>query len=295
LRPLVVTADDAGLHPGMTLGAVTAFDQGIVTAVSLAANGDDFAAAAAALRARPALDAGVHLTLVGERPLSPAREVRSLVGGDGAFLPGFPAFTARYALGRVDPEQVRLELGRQVERARDAGLRVVHVNSHQHLHALPAVFEAVVGLAEEHGIPFVRIPAARAALRRPSVRAAQLAVLDGLGRRAHRRLQERRGAAVCGVRTVALFDAGHLTRESLLRSLADAGPAGPAGKIGDTGGRPEPAELVCHPGLGDAALAARYDWGYGWDAETAALCAPGLRELLRERGFELTSFSGLAS
>ena len=290
MRKLVVTADDAGLHPGMTLGAVTAFDEGIVTAVSLAATGEDFAAAVAALRARPGLDAGVHLTLVGERPLSPAREVPSLVGGDGAFLPGFPAFTARHALGRIDPAQVRLELRRQIERVRDAGLRVVHANSHQHLHALPAVFEVVLELAEEHRIPFVRIPAAGGVLRRPSFRAAQLAVLHGLGRRARRRLQARRGTAVSGalavsgVPTVALLDAGHLTRERLLDSLREAGRG--AGEV---------AELVCHPGLGGRALATRYDWGYDWDEETAALCAPGLREVLRDRGFELTSFSGLSS
>jgi predicted glycoside hydrolase/deacetylase ChbG (UPF0249 family) len=280
LRKLVVTADDAGLHPGMTLGAVRAFDEGIVTAVSLAANGSDFDAAAAALRERPGLDAGVHLTLVGERPLSPAGEIPSLVGRDGAFLPGFPAFTARYALGGIDRAQVRAELRRQIERVRDAGLRVVHANSHQHLHALPAVFDVVLELAEEHGIPFVRIPAARNVLRRPSLRAAQLAVLHGLGRRAQRRLP----AAISGVRTIALFDAGHLTRERLLSSLAEAGP-----------GTGEMPELVCHPGVGGEALAARYDWGYDWDAETAALCAPGLRGLLRERGFELTSFSGLSS
>lgn len=284
MRKLVVTADDAGLHSGMTLGAVTAFDEGIVTAVSLAANGEDFASAAAALRARPGLDAGVHLTLVGERPLSPAGEIRSLVGGDGAFLPGFAAFTARYALGHIDPAQLRLELRRQVERVRDAGLRVVHLNSHQHLHALSAVFEVVLELAEEHGVPFVRIPAEPAALRRPSLRGAQLAVLHALGWRASRRLEERRGAAVTGVRTVALFDAGHLTRERLLGSLWEAGRE--AGEV---------TELVCHPGIGGKALAARYDWGYDWDEETAALCAPGLRELLGEQGFALTSFAGISS
>lgn len=279
MRRLVVTADDAGLHPGMTLGAVRAYEQGIVTAAALAPNGDDFAAAVAALRERPGLDVGVHLTLVGERPLSPPREVPSLVGGDGAFLPGFPAFTARYAAGRINRAQLRLELRRQVERVLDAGLRVVHLNSHQHLHALPGVFEGVVELAREHRIPWVRIPAAAGVLRRPSFRAAQLAVLDRLGRRAGRRLAGVSG--VLGVRTVALYDAGHLTPERLLASLPETGA--------------ETAELVCHPGVGTPALAARYDWGYDWDEETAALCAPGLREILWERGFALTSFSGLSA
>ena len=41
------------------------------------------------------------------------------------------------------------------------------------------------------------------------------------------------------------------------------------------------AELVCHPGVGDAELAAAYGWDYAWDAETAALCDPRVVERVR--------------
>ena len=78
LRALVVTADDVGLHPGMTLGSLKAHDEGIVTAVSVVANGRAFEPAVDLLRDRPGLDVGVHLTLVGERPLSPPERVPSL-------------------------------------------------------------------------------------------------------------------------------------------------------------------------------------------------------------------------
>jgi predicted glycoside hydrolase/deacetylase ChbG (UPF0249 family) len=45
LKKLIVTADDVGLHPGMTRGALAACDAGIVTAVSVAAVGRAFAPA----------------------------------------------------------------------------------------------------------------------------------------------------------------------------------------------------------------------------------------------------------
>jgi hypothetical protein len=48
-------------------------------------------------------------------------------------------------------------------------------------------------------------------------------------------------------------------------------------------------ELVCHPGLDGEDLAVAYGWGYAWEEETAALCDPGLPELLRERGISLSS------
>src|SRR5262245_12383084 len=123
----------------MTLGALAAHDGGVVTAVSMAACGRAFAHAVDLLRDRPALDVGVHLVLVGERPLSPPREIGSLVRGD-VLHPGYPAFAARYFLGRIAMGHVERELRRQTERLLATGLPVIHLNSHQHLHVLPRIF-----------------------------------------------------------------------------------------------------------------------------------------------------------
>jgi predicted glycoside hydrolase/deacetylase ChbG (UPF0249 family) len=276
LKKLIVTADDVGLHPGMTRGALAACDAGIVTAVSVASVGRAFEPAVELLRAQPhGPDIGIHLTLVGERPLSPPERIRSLVGRDGALLPGYPALARRFVLGGLAVAEVEVELRLQIERLLATGLPVVHANAHQHLHVLPKVFEIVLRLAEEHGIRFVRIPA-EPAVGGWSLRAVQLAVLNHLGRRAHRRLATSRAAAV--ERTLGIVDAGHLTVERLRRALALAG---------------ETNELVCHPGVGNTELASAYEWDYEWDAETAALCDPRVPDLLREAGIELTSFSRL--
>lgn len=279
MRALVVTADDAGLHPGMTLGVVKAHDEGIVTACSVVAVGRAFEHAVPLLRERPGLDVGIHFTLVGERPSSPPERVRSLLGRDGAFLPDFRAFTLRYLAGGIDWTEIEEELRRQLERLLATGLPVVHANSHQHLHVLPGVFEAVLRLAEEHAIPYVRIPGDPAVVRRPSPRSAQIAVLGLLGQKARWRLEER-GGARAAERTVGVLDAGRLTPRRLGRILADVDGV---------------TELVCHPGLGDEELAKAYDWGYGWDEETAALCDPAVEKALRSEGIRLTSFSRLRS
>ncbi|HEV8581071.1 MAG TPA: ChbG/HpnK family deacetylase [Thermoanaerobaculia bacterium] len=279
MRALVVTADDVGLHSGMTLGAVKAHDEGIVTACSVVANGRAFEAAVEILRDRPRLDAGVHLTLVGERPLSPPERIPSLVDRTGVLLRDFRRFTRRYLLGGIAAGEVEEELRRQIERLLASGLRVVHANSHQHLHVLPRIFEIVLRLAEEHGIPFVRVPHEPAALRRPSPRSLQIGILNGIGRTARRKLQEKGGVKTTA-RTIGIVDAGALTAEKLFRLLDDA---------------KDVTELVCHPGIGGEALAAEYDWGYDWDQETAALCDTRVKEELQGMGIELTSFSRLGN
>jgi predicted glycoside hydrolase/deacetylase ChbG (UPF0249 family) len=275
LKKLVITADDVGLHPGMTRGALAACDAGIVTAVSVATVGRAFEAAIELLRERPALDIGIHLTLVGERPLAPPDRIPSLLGRDGALLSGYPALARRFLTGGIALAEVETELRLQIERLLATGLPVVHANAHQHLHVLPRIFEIVARLAEEHGIRFVRIPCEPAAGGWSS-RAIQLAVLNHLGRRARRRLPSDRLNTV--ERTLGVLDAGHLTVDRLRRALTGAA---------------ETNELVCHPGLGDADLAAAYDWDYDWDAETAALCDPRVPGMLREAGIELARFSGL--
>jgi chitin disaccharide deacetylase len=277
-RRLVVTADDVGLAPGMTRGALRAADGGLVTAVSVSAVGEDCAAALDALRCRPALDVGAHLTLVGERPLSPVAEVPSLLGAGGRLLPGFAAFVSRYACGGVRRVEVERELGRQVARLRDAGCRLTHLDSHQHLHALPGLFAIVARLADEHEIPFLRLPADPGLGVSASPRRLALLLLGSRARRAARRLAGGRVRTLDGA--LGLRHAGRLTPQRLRAAV---------GPLRGT------AELVCHPGEGDAELAARYPWGYRWDRERVSLCDPTLPPWLAAEGIELTSFSRLAA
>lgn len=274
MKKLVVTADDVGLHPGMTAGALAAHDRGIVTAVSVAAAGRAFDDAIPRLRDRPGLDVGIHWVLTGERPLSPPGQVRSLLGRDGALLPGYPAFARRTVFGGIQKAEIQTELRRQTERLLATGLPVVHANGHQHLHVLPAAFDVALRLAEEYGIPWLRIPREPAAALPTSPRAAQIALLNHFGRKA-RRMIEGRGDRNAVERTVGVLDAGHLTAERIRRALAHAGTL---------------TELVCHPGLGNAELTRAYDWGYAWDEETSALCNPGLRAALEGSGVTLARF-----
>lgn len=273
MRRLVVTADDVGLHAGMTAGALKAHDEGIVTAVSVSPNGRTFEEAIDLLKDRPGLDVGVHLTLVGEKPLSRPEHVRTLTDRRGSLLPDFRMFTRRYLLAGIAPGEAELELRRQVERLAGTGLPITHVNSHQHLHVLPKLFEIVLRLAEEHRIPYVRIPNEPAVFR-PSPRALQIGILNGIGTTARRRLEDQ-DAVRSTDQTVGVLEAGHLNPAKLIQILDDVEGF---------------SELVCHPGLDDKALSAAYDWGYGWERETAALCDPAVRTGLQDQGIQLTSF-----
>lgn len=255
----------------MTLGAVRAHRDGVVTACSVAGAGRELAHAAELLRGCPRLDVGVHLMLTGARPVTEPARVPSLVTRHGRFPAGYPEFVCRYALRRVSIREVEIELRAQIDRVLARGLPVRHLNGHQHLHVLPRVFDVVVRLALEYGVPYVRVPADRRPPGAPSRRGAAVAAL---GRLAGRAAAKARAAGLCvNHRTIGVTDAGHLTSAAARRLIPEIEGV---------------TELVTHPGVGGRVIEQDHDWGYEWDAETEALCDAAVAADLARAGVSLT-------
>lgn len=241
-KRLIVTADDVGLDPGMTAGAIEAHRNGIVTACSIVANGAAFDDAVARLRDVPSLNVGVHLALVEERALTTGEPM--------------PRDYVRYLLSRKqDPEP---ELRAQIEKVLATGLRITHVNGHQHLHMLPRIFALVERLAVEYHIPYIRAVrdfGGRVPLSR------RLAI-NALSRFRNQGSNDR---------TIGVANAGHLDTGTILELLDYVDGL---------------TELVTHPGLG----VTRYPhWRYEWDRETRALCDQRLRDAIHAKGIELVA------
>ncbi len=275
-RQLIVNADDLGLHEDINRGIERAHREGIVTSTSLSAVGQAFEEGVAVCGRCPELNVGVHLTLVGERPLTDPSELGGLVTTSGDLVEAHPALVARVLSGRITRAAVLRELEAQVQKVIGAGIRPTHLDSHQHVHLLPRVWPVVVDLARRYGIAWVRVPAFI-----PVAGGDPGALVVGL-RLGLNVLQRARRNSLGSLRSVdatpALGLSGHLTVEGIRAGLATV----PRGAI---------AELVTHPGVTTPALQQRYDWGYDWTGETTALTDPDLRNALADEGFELRGFS----
>ncbi len=243
-RRVIIHADDFGLHPAINAGIEAAHRDGLVTSASLMPLGAAFGDALGRIESLPKLDLGLHFTLVGVPSLPPTL---------GAFL-------AAYASGQVPPSRIEALLSRQFDAVRH--LPISHIDSHQHLHALPGVMRVACRFAARNGIGAVRLPIDSPALaaipKARRVQAAALAVMARLSRQYIR---------AYGLRTSDHFSgmavSGHLTAPTLAAYMQNA--------------RPGLTEIVCHPGSGNAALSEIFDWGYDWEGETAALCSPKTR------------------
>jgi predicted glycoside hydrolase/deacetylase ChbG (UPF0249 family) len=152
-RALIVTADDFGLCHSTTEGVLDTLDRGAATSAGLVVPAPW--ALEAASRAGDH-DVGVHLALTAGLPRfrwGPVTFAPSLLGGDG----GFPA-TVEDLHDHADPDEVRRECRAQLERAVLLGVEPTHLSVlGDALFAAPALFDVLVELAAESGLP-LRLP-----------------------------------------------------------------------------------------------------------------------------------------
>lgn len=267
VKRLVVNADDFGFTPDVNEGILRSHLEGIVRSTSLMANGPAFEHAVRIARQHPSLGVGCHLTLVqGESVASPgARLPRSA----GRLLASPP--TLREALR---------ELQAQIEALLAHGVRPSHLDTHQHVHLLPVVLEAVVTLADRFRIPWIRKPFDTPLGMAPVLRAGLALAI----RPWRIPFEERLRRARC--RTSDYF-AGFVGTGAMDARWLVALLAGLPGGIG---------ELMCHPGIcGPDLLRADTRLKHSREREMRALCSDEVRQAVAEHGIELLSYRDLAA
>lgn len=276
---LIVNADDLGLHLAVNEGIIHAHHEGIVTSASLIPCGRAFDDAIKRCGFCPDLDLGVHFTLVEEQPVAPIRKVPSLVDQNGMMPPSYMAFARGWFAGRIHERDIRFELEAQIVRVLESGIRPTHVDSHQHVHCLPGLWQIILEVAKKYAIPFVRIPAFDSlwleakTVMTPVIRGA-VNVLARVRRMADirplRGTDQVRGFAVSGRMTTP-----HLL--AILESL-----------------RPGLTEIMVHPGVFNTDLQERYrHWEFRWESELRALTDPQVIARCRYGDIALTNFAGM--
>ncbi|WP_024304550.1 polysaccharide deacetylase family protein [Pseudogulbenkiania sp. MAI-1] len=130
-RLAIVNADDVGMHPDLDRAAFRLLDEGKIQELSLMAPAPHFTEAAAAARQRHKA-VGLHLTLTDEwqdddswGAVLPREQVPSLYNPQGRLWGSIEELAAHADIG-----EVRRELLAQIQKARDAGLTITHLDTH---------------------------------------------------------------------------------------------------------------------------------------------------------------------
>jgi predicted glycoside hydrolase/deacetylase ChbG (UPF0249 family) len=159
MKRLIINADDLGADEARNAGIFEAIAAGVVTSVSILANGPALEHALGILRSLnlKSLSLGIHLNLSEGRPLSP--DLKHITGPDGCFL---GKKGAQYRFGSLVDANVEANISReliiQITALQNAGLCLNHLDGHQHIHIFPAVVRLALAASQAHNIPWMRVP-----------------------------------------------------------------------------------------------------------------------------------------
>lgn len=269
MKRLIINADDFGVSRKRNEGIVEAHLRGIVTSVSMLATGEAFEHAALLARNVPTMDVGLHLDLSDGSPL--VKGHKTLVDKKGRFL-GKPEARARAA--KFNPREVERETEAQIAKLLKEGIRVTHIDGHQHIHVYGALAEPIGRAAKEAGLRWIRLPIDRLTpdAPLPAERAAQIEEYREHALRARETFER------FGLRSPDHFGgaalSGDLTVENMLAALSRI-PA-------------ELTEIMVHPGFSDGPEGFS---GPDRERELQTLTDPRIRLALERLGITLTSFA----
>ena len=249
--PVVTNADDFGLSEGVCSGIVKAIQAGGLTATTAMACVPG--AMERLARWAPAIPGriGAHLQLTSGRPLLPPERVPSLVDADGRFPDSRKKVTA------PQTSEIFAEWQAQIELLVRVGIEPTHLDSHHHIHRLPAAFPAFCEIAKRFSVP------ARA--------------ID-----AQMRSQLQAEGIPCVGETITGWYGGELSAASMIMLLRQSAEAHPDA---------ESFEVMCHPGLVDSSLAFLSKYVQDRERELAVFLSGNLRRELEAAGFSLSTIA----
>ena len=277
-RLLVINADDFGFAPGVNRGIVEAHEAGTLPSASMMVNTPAFAEAASLARERvPGLGVGLHLNILSGEPLAIVPTLTD--PRTGTFRP-LAALARRALTGQVSASDVRRECDAQLAALAAQGIRITHLDSHRHTHALPGVLPAVLASARAASVRIVRRPLDQPTAR-DAVASAKMIMLRAAWRSAMRAVADGDRALVSRAprfRGIALQGAAGVERRLL--ALLDHLPQGAT-------------EIMMHPGYDDAVLASLDPYRSEREREVAALCSAAVGARLSRGDIRLVRFDAL--
>ena len=235
---LIINADDFGFSPDINAAIEELHRSGAVTNTTLMVDGQHVEEALRIAGRNPSLCVGLHLDLC---PV--------------AGLYRLPYAQMREELqNRTVLDQVAEEVARQISKFKSFGLEFQHMDGHRHFHALPELFDTVIGVAAGYGLKTIRFTKDWILPRTPSVYLDEDFFQQSLSLLRHR---------------------GIACTETFVYGWREYSPA-------DV--RPGWNELMVHVGYDDEQYLREYK----------RLASPAFLESLREAGIQLSCYAELA-
>lgn len=154
----IFNADDFGISPGVNQAIFKAHSEGILNSTSIMITLKYAPEAVQLAKQMPNLNIGLHGNLTNEKSVLPPEQIPLLVDDKGKFKHGFVNLAVLSLLRPYElKHQAKAEIKAQIEQAKAAGIKLSHLDSHRHVHMIPAIFKAFMELQAEYKIGRLRV------------------------------------------------------------------------------------------------------------------------------------------
>ena len=106
----------------------------------------------------PKLNVGLHLVLSNGIAELPASEIPNLVNNTGEFQINKFYSGINFFFNIKARKQLKREIRAQFEAYKKTGLKLDHVNAHNHMHLHPTVFNLIIEIGRDYDLTAIRIP-----------------------------------------------------------------------------------------------------------------------------------------
>ncbi|HJP62836.1 MAG TPA: ChbG/HpnK family deacetylase [Mucilaginibacter sp.] len=145
---IIANADDLGYGESVNKGILQCFEQGYINSTSLMTNMEGFDEAIDLIRANPVIsNIGVHVNLAEGKPLTDFKE--DFLDADGNFAV-WKTNKVLLSLNTAGKTAFAREINAQIEKALAKKIGVIHMDSHLHLHTLPAFYKLFAAASTQH-------------------------------------------------------------------------------------------------------------------------------------------------
>lgn len=282
-KKLIVNADDLGIHISVNEAVQQAFEEGILTSTSLIAGGEFYSDALKKINKMNNIGVGVHLTLVGDiKSVQSSMEVSSLTWQNGVFCHSYVDLIKRDLKGLINYQEVYEEWDAQIQKVINDGVKITHLDGHQHMHMWPNFVPITMELAKKYNISCIRVPDEKFFFGlkfnnfiRGMARIG-LSVLSSRNRKYLKHFNLKANDWFWG-----MIYGGHFSEKYMIKAI-DSLEHGVN-------------EFMTHPSNDECAMENKFKWGYHGESELYALLSKNVKERIEQNNIQLISYKDVGS
>ena len=253
MKKIIVNADDWGLHSSINEAIVDGVNIGSINGISVCVNGQATDIKTLRYLYQKGIRIGLHLTWVGEPWLT--KKVQ---------FSNWKNFIIHYLLNKKNfIKDIIIESEAQLNKLVEAGIIPSHIDSHQHLHVLPELWEHVNLVASKIDNCNVRSCYVK---DRNWIKNGILGKM--LQKFANKNCDEEQFFFSCA----GIKYSGNNTLSTIKKEINENSS--------------DSLELILHPGKNNNELRSKFPkWNYNWEGEYELLKEPEFMSYLTERGY----------